>query len=93
MPETPLLPSFIKNFVSASCLEQRKTLLSLLEDYNKPYLTADSASDSCHDIAHENEPNDQLNADVISSFIVHVENFSIDEQLSDSVMEELSSLK
>ena len=89
-----------KDFVSASSLEQRKALLSLLEDYNKPYLTADSASDSadsasdsCHDIAHENESNDQLNADVISSFIVHVENFSMDEQLSDSVMEELSSLK
>ena len=93
MPETPLLPPFIKDFVSGSSMEQRKALLLLLEEYNEPYLTADSASDSCHDIAHVNEPIDHSNVDVISPFIVHVENVSIDEELSDNAMEELSSLK
>ena len=78
------------DFVRTASTEQRKALLSVLEEYTDPYHTADG--NSYPDTDHEHEPTDNPNAD-ISSFVVHVENLAIDEDLSNGNLEEISSLK
>ena len=98
MPDTPLLPRYITEFVSKASLEQRKALISLIEeceDAVNPYLTADndSSSDDEHEPSHPNAPTVCPNTNQISQFVVHVEQLPISSDLSEGVLQELTSMK
>ena len=98
MPVTPLLPTFITNFVSNASSEQRRALISLLEEYEDcvgPYLTADE--DSCFDTeaepSHPNEPAISKSTKEISQHVVHVKQLPMSSDLSEGVLNELASMK
>ena len=97
MSDTPLLPTFITDFVSNASSEQRRALISLLGQYEDcvgPYLTADE--DSCSDA--EAEPSHPISAiskstNQISQHVVHVKQLSMSSDLSEGVLNELPSMK
>ena len=98
MSDTPLLPRYITEFVSKASLEQRKALVSLIEeceDAVNPYLTADndSSSEDEPEPSHPNAPTVCSHKNQVSQFVVHVEQLPISSDLSEGVLQELISMK
>ena len=98
MPDTPLLPRYITEFVFKAFLEQRKALISLIEeceDVVNPYLTVDndSTSEEEPDLSHNDVPTVCPNENQVSQFVVHVEQLPICSGLSEGVLQELTAMK
>ena len=98
MPDTPLLRGYITEFVSKASLEQRKVLISLIEeceDAVNPYLTADNDSSSEEEPgpSHNDVPTVCPNENQVLQFVAHVKQLLVSSGLSEGVLQELTAMK